>query len=153
MRYRFQKGENNPRYSGIKPVLNCLICGNEIKTRNAKKYCSYECRDKSYIKLKKLNCPQCGKEKEGTTRQLNNKKGFCSWECVKSYRSVKMAGIIRVAHLKLNCFECGKEFTRMPSKIHSKEVFCNLSCACKYKNEKMALSPKTRKFICKCISQ
>jgi len=63
------------------------MCNKGIISRWAKKYCSKECKHRSFQKIKIFICKQCGKENIGTGRQIRNNSKFCSRECSNQYRN------------------------------------------------------------------
>lgn len=67
----------------------CVICTKNFISSHKRKYCSYACRDKGYIKQISKNCV-CGNIFYVLPYQLKRGQGkFCSRECSDKYKARK----------------------------------------------------------------
>lgn len=126
----------------------CKQCTKEFESARitrAPKFCSFECRDQSYTKIKSFKCEQCAIEVSANSRSIKNNRKFCSQNCANEWKKVAYCGK-KIEYIKVNCKECNKELERQPSKIYTKNVFCDKSCACKFKHDKMSHSPRSQKY-------
>jgi hypothetical protein len=90
-------------------IFVCKVCGKDFKRCPAKgkipKCCSFECRNKSYIRIKSFNCKQCGKLVEGSARKIDKKRKFCSQECVCEWKKKAYTGRQYNEYLNQLCTE------------------------------------------------
>ena len=69
------------------PVIKqCVYCGKEYKTKPShatkRKYCSYECRNKGYVKKKAfIDCVVCKKQFEVYDNKWRKDAKYCSQQC------------------------------------------------------------------------
>jgi hypothetical protein len=134
----------------------CKLCGKKFFTQyNQQKYCSDECRDKTYKKHKitiKI-CPICQKQFIPNTSQK-----YCSKKCRNKNQNDYLKKIKqrkRKEKLKeLKCPYCGKLF-----KQHDlRQKYCSIECQKKYARKKHAKKlklnkPKQYELICKCCGK
>ena len=78
---------NIPSHKGNAAFL-CLGC-RQIKPRHPyetwRNYCSYDCKKKAYAV--KVNCAQCGREKQVRPSEIkNNKNVFCNRKCYSAFK-------------------------------------------------------------------
>lgn len=100
-------------------VSLCEICGKQINSLQAKRYCGNPCRIKSLtLKGKEhhvtLSCRNCGKPFD-VMLCMKDKRKICSRACVLAHQT----------NIKVNCIRCGKEFKRYRSE---KNKYCGKSC-------------------------
>lgn len=107
----------------------CKICSNEFRRygKRIPKFCSFECRNKSYEKIKFMKCKQCKKNFSGTTREMQGKKKFCSQNCVNAWKKNAYIGRKYVKDATVGCNYCGEKITRIPGKINKKN-YCDKRC-------------------------
>jgi len=113
--------------------LICNYCGKHFKSKNFKKYCSNECREKARkqksIRIKKI-CLQCGKEFY-VLPCLSYRK-FCTSKCANKYNSKVIKKKLR-KRIIVFCDNCGKKIEITPSKFKSyKTHFCSRKCLGSY---------------------
>ncbi|HHT9136796.1 MAG TPA: HNH endonuclease [Candidatus Wunengus sp. YC60] len=119
---------------GEKVELQCQSCGKTFYDHpchgERRKFCSYECANKSYIKTEKRVCAYCGEVFEVNPSSPNL---CCSWEC--RVARAKTSDWPSSKKVLKQCVQCGKEFYRQKSEVErSGGKFC--SCKCKIDSQR-----------------
>lgn len=124
----------------------CKQCTKEFESARitrAPKFCSFECRDQSYTKIKSFKCEQCAIEVSANSRSIKDNRKFCSQSCANEWKKVAYCGK-KIEYIKVNCKECNKELERQPSKIYTKNVFCDKTCKGKWIAENILINVKSK---------
>lgn len=113
---------------GRKVELQCKNCGKTFYDHpchgERRKFCSYECANKSYIKTEKRVCAYCGEVFEVVPSSTNV---CCSMEC--RVARAKTSDWPTSKKLLKQCIQCGKEFSRKLSEVKKfGGKFCSSQC-------------------------
>lgn len=85
-----------------------------------KKFCSWDCYNKSRSPKQLVVCQQCGKNYEVSACHVESTR-YCSLNCYNKVRAKPKKYIV--------CQQCGKRFAAKPSVIAKGRKFCSRKCA------------------------
>lgn len=120
----------------------CFIDFDSARITRSPKFCSINCRNKSYKINKENICSYC----KNVYSYKGKERKFCSQSCVNQWKKIAYCGR-KIDYIKYNCAECGKEGEKMPCKIVSTKIFCNHVCKCKFFHKKMSESARQGLFV------
>lgn len=120
----------------------CISTYNKLQNGKQKNcYCSKECKSKSQMNGKEINCDYCNKLFYRKNSNINKEHNFCSTKCEFSYKHEKSIEL-------RNCEFCNKTFSC--SKV-STQRFCSHLCNSKWQSTRVGLlnpNYKRKEYMC-----
>lgn len=131
---------------------SCVRCGSQFEvppSKSHREHCGRECAAKTAGETRRLPvsttpCEVC--EADIEYRQENEKRRFCSPECLAEWRTGREPGN-KLPRITKRCEECGKGYRVPDGKVGKGRRFCSQECSNRYRAGRPRPETRSREVL------